>query len=101
MKREYRELCGKGGYRAVGGLHGVSGGLAHMIIKDGYMPTDETACLALGLPVTVKVELDPKTGRLHIPAEIKIARMKAPRKRLDEMSEDEIRWALEHRVEVQ
>ena len=97
VKRSYRQLRRQGGWRAVGAAFHITGGMAFRIGKEGYMPSDPTICQILGLPVTVEVEVNPKTGRVMVPKELRVKRI--PRQ-LDDMSVEELRWALEHRVEM-
>ncbi|MBA4420250.1 MAG: hypothetical protein C0391_03810 [Anaerolinea sp.] len=97
IKRSYRQLRRQGGWRAVGAAFRISGGMAFRIGEEGYMPSEPAICQVLGLPVTVEVEVNPKTGKVIVPKDLRVKR--TPRQ-LDDMSVNELRWALDHREEM-
>jgi hypothetical protein len=69
-----------------------------MIVVDGYMPADAKTCKTLGLPYRVWVEVDPRTGHIHLPEEVRAIKAAARRRRtLAEMGTEELLWALAHR----
>jgi hypothetical protein len=71
IKRAYRQLRRQGGWRAVGAQFGIHFSMANRIGVEGYMPTDREICKALGLPWSVELEVNPKTGRVVIPPELR------------------------------
>jgi hypothetical protein len=100
MRRALRRSGPHGGYRAVASQFGVSAGMAYKIITEGYMPSEKSVCVPLGLPYKVAVEVDPITGRVYLPAEIQVIKARIKRRRLEEMTPEELRWRLDHREEV-
>lgn len=98
INRSYRVLRRSGGWRAVGRAFGISGGMAYRIGVEGYEPADREIRLTLGLPVTMEVPMCPVCGK---PVLGKWHVHRRSGKALEEMSEDEIRYALEHREVVE
>lgn len=55
----------RGGWRAVGAMHGITGAMAHAIAVKGYEPRDPNIRARLGMAAYMKVQICPTCGRLH------------------------------------
>jgi hypothetical protein len=98
INRSYRQLRRQGGWRAVGKAFGIHFTMANRIGVEGYMPTDREICKALGLPWSVELEVNPKTGRVMIPKELRRKRKEAVQ--VDEVMTEEMQDVSEKWIEV-
>jgi hypothetical protein len=96
IRSVYRENRDAGGWRRVGELFGVTGGMAYRIAK-GYEPKDPHIRYILRLPAMVPAPVCPKCGEIHL-------KMRCDKQRTftrwDCLPVALVRWALDHREEL-
>jgi len=56
LREEYQRQVGSGGWRAVGTVFGISGGMAYRVAVQGYEPRDGEIRKRLGMSVISEVE---------------------------------------------
>jgi len=98
LRSAYKRLKKRGGWRSVGREFGITGGMAFRIAMRRYEPRDPVIRTRLGLPAYVEVPVCPKCGVVHVKKGCSQANKN--HRKIWDMSIDELRWALENRVEV-
>lgn len=101
MKKAYRRLAGKGGWRAVGAEFGVDNAIAWRIVNEaGYEPTDPKIRVKLGLPAIVQVAACPVCGEVHLQKGCPHAKKHSTPSKFFDWPVERLRWALENREEM-
>lgn len=57
LRKEYQRQIGSGGWRAVGEVFGISGGMAYRVALQGYEPKDSEIRRKLGMAALEEVEV--------------------------------------------
>lgn len=91
VKNAYKRLKN---WRAVGREFQITSGMAYRIAMDKYEPKDPHIRYLLGLPALVPAPVCPECGEIHL---AKRCPKRARPKRVQDMTAEELRWALEHR----
>lgn len=94
LKRSYRRLKKHGGWRAVGDVHGITGGMAYKIAVYGQEPKDPHIRLVLGLPAMAPAPVCERCGVVHVRRRCPAARRA---RRWRDLPVDVLRAAIETR----
>lgn len=98
LRKAYKRLKNRGGWRAVGREFGITGGMAFRIAMRRYEPRDPVIRTRLDLPAFVEVPVCPKCGIVHVRK--RCSQAARHHRRIWDMSIVDLRWALENRKEM-
>lgn len=96
IKKAYKKAKN---WRRVGDQFGISEGMAWRIVNEGYEPKGPQIRIHLGLPAYELAPVCPHCGVVHVTKRCP-GPVRRRKQRWADMSEDELRWALEHREEM-
>jgi len=100
LKKAYKRLKNKGGWRAVGREFGIPARTAWRISERDYVPKNAHLRTKLGLTTLAPAPVCPKCGKVHVTKRCTSVPASRTRRSLWDWPVDELRRALENREEM-